>query len=211
MNTSRFISARATAAFAVCAGLAAAMLTQASAQQPVTPFTLPPEQIAERATKARDVTVAYKEKLREGINKALKDGGTRGAIGACNTLAPGLNSKFSDESTFEVARTSNKVRNPENAPDAWEAKGLEALAAEIARGTDPKKLELYEITTTPEGQHLFRYMRPIMMGEECLMCHGSAIAQDIKLEIAHYYPEDKATGFNLGEMRGAFSLVQQLD
>jgi hypothetical protein len=33
----------------------------------------------------------------------------------------------------------------------------------------------------------------------------------VKAEIAKYYTDDKAIGFNLGELRGAFSLVQQLD
>jgi hypothetical protein len=58
---------------------------------------------------------------------------------------------------------------------------------------------------------LFRYMRPIIMRETCLACHGPSVAQDVKAEIAKYYTDDKAVGFNLGELRGAFSLVQQLD
>jgi hypothetical protein len=175
------------------------------------PKTLTTEAMQDRAAKARDLSHQYKERLTAGIVTALKEGGPKGAIGACNTLAPELNNKLSEESTFEIARTAMKVRNPENTPDAWELKGLEAFQKEIALGSDPKKMEIYDVAVTSEGQSLFRYMRPIVMSEPCLICHGPSVTQELKSEIAQYYPDDKATGYNIGELRGAFSLIQQLD
>ena len=164
-----------------------------------------------RAAKARELAHSYSEKLRVGILNALKDGGPVGAIGACNTLAPELNTSITESSTFEISRTAMRVRNPDNAPDAWEQAVLEQFQTAISAGGDPKSIETYDVVTTQEGQRLFRYMRPITMREPCLACHGPSIAQDVKAEIAKYYSDDKATGFNLGELRGAFSLVQQLD
>ena len=114
--------------------------------------------------------------------------------------------RTTEESTFEIARTSVKVRNPDNAPDAWEASGLELFQKQLTGGADPKTLEMFEVTQTKEGQSIFRYMRPIMMHEQCLACHGPAVAPDVKGEIAQYYPDDKAVGFNLNDMRGAFTL-----
>ena len=167
--------------------------------------------LAQRAAKARELAHTYSDKLRLGLEQALKESGPKGAIGACNTLAPELNTSVTEESTFEIARTSLKVRNPENAPDAWELVGLEHFQKSLSAGADVKSLEVFEVTTTKEGQRLFRYMRPITMRETCLACHGPNVATDVKAEIAKYYTDDKATGYSLGELRGAFSLVQQLD
>ena len=167
--------------------------------------------MAARAAKARTLANVYAEKLRMGVVQALLEGGPVGAIGACNTLAPELNTSVTDESSFEIGRTAFRVRNPDNAPDAWELAGLENLQKALAGGGDAKTMETYDIVTTKEGQRLFRYMRPIMMREPCMSCHGPNVAQDVKSEIAKYYTDDKAIGFNLGDLRGAFSLVQQLD
>ena len=171
----------------------------------------PDAETMERVTKARELAHTYSERLRVDLAQALKDVGPVGAIGACNTLAPELNASVTDESTFEIARTALRVRNPENAPDTWELAGLESFQKSLAGGADVRTLEVFEVTTTKEGQRLFRYMRPITMREPCLVCHGTNVAQDVKAEIAKYYTDDKAVGYNLGELRGAFSLVQQLD
>jgi len=187
---------------------------QQAAQQPAQPQPAPlaaDADLSVRATKARDLAHVYSEKLRDGIAKALKEVGPVGAVGACNILAPELNATVTDDSTFEIGRTALRVRNPENAPDAWELAGLEQFQKALAGGSDAKTLEIYDVVTTKEGQRLFRYMRPITMREPCMTCHGTNVAQDVKAEIAKYYADDKALGFALGELRGAFSLVQQLD
>lgn len=197
----------ALAVVLACAVIVAAVTGRA--QQ--LPDQAPIVDTAARAAKARSLAHAYSEKLRANLAQALKEGGPVGAIGACNILAPEMNTSVTDESTFEIARTALRVRNPDNAPDAWEQATLEMFQKALIGGADPKTLETNDVVTTKEGQRLFRYMRPITMHEPCLVCHGSNVAQDVKAEIAKYYPDDKATGFNLGELRGAFSLVQQLD
>ena len=189
--------------------MAVLFIAASQAQQSTAPA--PAVDVAARADKARALSNLYSEKLRIGVVQALRDGGPVGAIGACNTLAPELNTTVTDESTFEVSRTAFRVRNPDNAPDAWELAGLEGFQKSMAGGGDAKVIETYDIVTTKEGQRLFRYLRPIVMREPCMACHGPAVAQDVKAEIAKYYTDDKAIGFNLGELRGAFSLVQQLD
>ena len=171
----------------------------------------PDAETMERVTKARELAHTYSERLRVDLAQALKDVGPVGAIGACNTLAPDLNATVSDGSTFEISRTALRVRNPENAPDSWEQAVLDQFQKAAAGGADARVLETFDIVTTAEGQKLFRYMRPIVMREPCMACHGVNVTQDVKAEIAKYYSDDKATGYTLGEIRGAFSLVQQLD
>lgn len=200
---------------AAFAGAALGIVGFALAEDKPAPTTvtnpLSAAEMQERAAKARELTHQYKERLAAGLAQALKESGPKGAIGACNTLAPELNNTLTESSSFEIARTAVKVRNPENTADSWELRGLDAFQKEIALGSDPKKMELYDVVATSEGQRLFRYMRPIMMAEPCLVCHGPNVAQELKSEIAQYYPDDKATGYNIGDMRGAFSLIQQLD
>ena len=193
------------------AGLMTGPPLTVDAQQLTQPQATPDVDMAVRAAKARELAHLYSEKLRAGITKALKEVGPVGAISACNILAPELNASITDDSTFEIGRTALRVRNPENAPDSWELAGLEQFQKELASGADVKTVETFDIVTTKEGQRLFRYMRPITMREPCLLCHGPNVAQDVKAEIAKYYSDDKALGFAMGELRGAFSLVQQLD
>ena len=192
---------------AALVGAALGIAVRSHAQQAPPPTA----DLAARAAKARDLAHVYSEKLRTGLAQAFKEGGAVGAIGACNTLAPDLNASVSDTSTFEISRTSLRLRNPENAPDAWEQAVLEQFQKAIAGGADPKALETFDVVTTTEGQRLFRYMRPIVTGEVCLACHGPNVATEVKAEIAKYYSDDKAVGYALGEMRGAFSLVQQYE
>lgn len=179
--------------------------------------TAPPERttpeldLASRAASARNLAHLYAERMRQNISSALKEGGPVRAIDACNTLAPELNASVPDGTTFEVARTALRVRNPDNAPDTWEQGNLETFEKSMASGADPKTLEIYEVVATKEGQRLFRYMRPITMREACMSCHGSSVAAEVKSEIAKYYPDDRATGYSIGDLRGAFSIVQQID
>ena len=54
----------------------------------------------------------------------------------------------------------------------------------------------------PDGSA--RYMSAIVTQPLCLTCHGSEIAPEVAAEIARHYPEDQATGFAAGDLRGAF-------
>jgi hypothetical protein len=47
---------------------------------------------------------------------------------------------------------------------------------------------------------------PIKLQAQCLMCHGpeEQIVPEIKAQLAKLYPDDRATGFEEGELRGWF-------
>ncbi len=38
----------------------------------------------------------------------------------------------------------------------------------------------------------------------CKQCHGARIKPDVKARLQALYPEDEATGFKKGELRGIF-------
>ncbi|MFT6919058.1 MAG: hypothetical protein ACJA2G_001693 [Cognaticolwellia sp.] len=53
---------------------------------------------------------------------------------------------------------------------------------------------------------VLRYMKAIPTGGLCLACHGSKLADDVSSKVNELYPNDQATGFKLGDIRGAFTL-----
>lgn len=202
-------------AFARALAASGAMLCVLSAsahpQSAGSPEALALPDLENRLKASRDAVRTYSEQLKHRITDAIRTGGLKGAIGSCKSLAPELNAAVADQTGVEIARTALRLRNPDNAPDAWETANLEAFVKQLSGGADAKTLEAFDVVTTKEGQRLFRYMKPIVTAEICLGCHGADIPQEIRLEIARNYPEDKATGYNLGEMRGAFSVVQEVE
>lgn len=192
----------------VCLVTGAMAQTRPPAQTQVSPTS---KTGPELVLAARDAVRRHAEDLKIGLQQALKNGGPKAAIGACTSLAPEIDGKIAEQSGFEIGRTALKTRNPENTPDDWERRQLEAFVQKLTAGADPKTLETHDIQTTSEGQKLFRYMKPILMAEPCLACHGPNVAQDVKAEIARTYNDDKAVGFNVGELRGAFSVVQVIE
>ncbi|MGD9802221.1 MAG: DUF3365 domain-containing protein [Hyphomicrobiaceae bacterium] len=159
---------------------------------------------------ARQTVRRFKERMKGELAAAIKSDGAANAVSLCQTIAPDISTEFTDSSGFEVMRTSFKLRNPENAPGTWERDVLADFQEKAAAGADPNTLERFDEIETPEGDKLFRYMSGISTGEICLNCHGSEIKPDVKAELVRYYPDDKATGYRLGELRGAFSLVKLL-
>lgn len=160
---------------------------------------------------ARQTVQRFKDRLKGELAAAIRSEGAANAISLCQTIAPDISTELSDNSGFEVLRTALKLRNPENAASPWELEVLKTFQEKAAAGADPDKLEHFAEVVTPEGDRLWRYMRGIQTGEVCLSCHGTDIKPDVKAELVRYYPDDKATGFKLGELRGAFSLVKLIE
>jgi len=98
-----------------------------------------------------------------------------------------------------VSRTSLKVRNPDNAPDARERAVLELWRNKVEAGTPPSALEPFASDSDD-----FLWMKPIVAEPPCLMCHGSDVPAAVADAIAARYPQDRATGYSAGDLRGAF-------
>ena len=158
----------------------------------------------------RGAIKALGAELKSTLQSTMKAEGPVKAISVCNEQAPRLAQKVSDEKGMEVARTSLKVRNELNAPDAWELSVLEQFEQRKAEGEPVKTME-YSETTTHNGNKVFRYMKAIPADDVCLMCHGETIGDGLSAEINKLYPNDQATGFKKGDIRGAFTVVKILE
>jgi hypothetical protein len=141
--------------------------------------------------------------LKSELTAAIAAGGPVSAIDVCHTRAPQIAARLSQESGAQVGRTALRVRNPANAPDGTEREVLEQFGAELASGKAQGPLEaVFEIDRG--GQVERRYMRAIPTDALCLTCHGKSLAPEVAAAIARDYPGDQATGFEQGQLRGAF-------
>ncbi|NIP71836.1 MAG: DUF3365 domain-containing protein [Gammaproteobacteria bacterium] len=156
------------------------------------------------------ITVEYfMGELKGALLGAMTREGPAAAIEVCNRKAPALAAEISHLTGWRVGRTSLKPRNPNNAPDAWERRVLKRFEHARAQGADPRKLEFHEMVKTGGG-FAWRYMKAIPTGGVCLSCHGSEIAEPVSARLQALYPEDPATGFQVGDVRGAFSITQPI-
>lgn len=106
---------------------------------------------------------------------------------------------------FFFKRTADRVRNRANAPDDWELRQMENFQYWLDAGVDENTLDVSEIVKEG-GQTWFRWMRPIMMTEDCLTCHGEAISDPILTRLGQDYPDDEGTGYFEGDLAGAYSV-----
>ncbi len=158
----------------------------------------------------RQLSKQFMGELKRELQLALKAGGPLNAIRVCQKRAPEIARKLSLKSGWHLKRTSLRVRNPKNAPDAWERRVLKKFTAEISAGRNLHTLEYGEVVVE-DGKRVFRYAKAIPTGKICLMCHGAKIRPALRRKILELYPEDKAVGFREGELRGIFSLKKVLD
>lgn len=160
------------------------------------------------AVRAQGWTQDLGKNLQTHLKAALTQGGPLAAVEVCHAKAPSIAQDMSQQQGVDIGRTSLKLRNPANAPDAWEQQVLADFAARLTKGEPLTALEHYAVVETG-GQKQFRYMKAIGVQETCLICHGEVLAPELQSKIKALYPQDQATGYKLGELRGAFTLTQK--
>ena len=124
------------------------------------------------------------------LKAAMADPAT--AIHFCKTRAPSIASQIGKEQNLRIGRTSFQIRNLNNQPPQW-AKGFVR-----ARVNDAVTLQLAD-----DGLGL---LFPIRVKTVFLHCHGQQSEMDpsIFAAVLSDYPDDKATGFKVGDLGGYF-------
>ncbi|PJA77081.1 hypothetical protein CO151_00600 [bacterium CG_4_9_14_3_um_filter_65_15] len=160
----------------------------------------------EALLRCKAAAAALGSNLKTALKQAMQDGGPVAALEVCNVQAPAIAAAIDEREGITVGRTSLKWRNPDNAPDAWERGVLEKFAADKSGGASTLDLETWAVVPGPDGGRDFRYMKAIPTLSLCLKCHGADVAPDVAEKIRTLYPADHATGYGLGDLRGAFSV-----
>lgn len=151
---------------------------------------------------ARQLVQSFVGELKPQLQAAMAEGGPAHAITVCSQAAPRIADALSARSGWHVTRVSLQQRNASRAvPDAWERGVLEDFERLRAAGADPAQLVRAEIV---RGQ--YRYMQAQVTEGLCLACHGDTLSPETRAALQEYYPDDEATGYGLGAVRGAISL-----
>lgn len=159
----------------------------------------PDEELEIRAT-GEAASEALVTTLGSQLKGALQSGGPVAAISFCKEVAIPMTEATSGRfAGVTIRRTTLQPRNPANAPDATDREILEQWIAEMGEKEEaPEPRVIWEDGTA-------RYYRPLLIAEVCLNCHGDAsgFPPELASILAESYPEDEATGYALGDLRGA--------
>jgi len=146
--------------------------------------------------------------LQAELKSAMQAGGPVAAIGVCNTQAMPITQEVAIEQGLSVYRVSLKNRNPANLPNAWQTVVLENFEQQKAAGKDIGSL-VWSEKVSVDGVQEFRFMQAIPTAAVCLSCHGTDLSPEVSQVLASLYPEDRATGYQVGDIRGAFVATQK--
>ncbi len=160
---------------------------------------------------ARGVAATIPPKLLKVLQDEIQKAGPEAAISVCREKAPQMAKDLSEKTGWQIRRVSLKNRNPKAAPDAWEQEVLNDFDARAKAGEKPATLERGEVVSVG-NEKTYRYMKALPTNELCLGCHGAAeqMTPGIRAKLQALYPEDKATGYTVGQIRGALTLKRPL-
>lgn len=156
--------------------------------------------------KGRAAARALDETLKKKMSASMREVGPSGALAVCTYQAQALAGEVEANQGVRVRRTSLKLRNPRNAPDAYEKELLIRLEGLRREGNLP--VEVLEERRTSDGR-VYRYAKPLLVEPMCLTCHGRGeeIPGDVRRELEVRYPKDTATGYKLGDLGGIVTVV----
>ena len=150
--------------------------------------------VINEATKGK--AIAAKEELFKQLSgrlmEVMKSDGPAAAIEVCSKEASQFASAVSEQQGVKIGRTALKLRNSSNVPPTW------ANSLATADAIDPQFVEI--------DDHTVGALLPIKLQQKCLNCHGAeeTLLPAVKDQLAKHYPNDEATGFKEGDLRGWF-------
>jgi hypothetical protein len=157
---------------------------------------------------ARQVASQVPPKLLQVLTEAIAKDGPAAAMAVCRDKAPQMAKAASEQTGWNIKRVSLQNRNPKAVPDAWERAALEEFDRRAAAGESPATLEKSDTVTTDAGRTEYRYMKALPVQQLCLTCHGKAdkLLPEVASQLHTLYPDDKAVGYALGQIRGAMTI-----
>jgi hypothetical protein len=166
-----------------------------------------PEQTEIALRRGRAIATETFGLLRTNLQTAIQSGGISNALPFCSLAASPLTASMAEKHGVTLRRVTHKARQPSgkaSEPELALLNHFESLmtSASITNPPPPLVTNLAPDTLT--------FFAPIVIGVElCLKCHGTPgtdIAQSDLEVIRKLYPQDEATGFTMGQLRGAWRI-----
>ncbi len=144
--------------------------------------------------------------LLQKVSGAIAEGGAAHAVAFCNLLAMPLTDSIADKNAVTIQRVTDKARNSAN---ALLGEREIALFQKIQDSLRNGSVQPHYLLDDEEGNTV--YYKPIFLGmPTCLQCHGTP-GKDIEAatfaKIKEKYPDDAATGYMLGQLRGLWKIT----
>jgi len=121
----------------------------------------------------------------------------------CHLKASPIVDSISKAFNARISRISIKYRNPANSPDTLDLTIINAYARQLAEGQALQPHLEYS------GNNVIFYSPIVIQNPMCLLCHGEpgrTIDQANYDFIRSKYPDDLATGYQLGDLRGVWKV-----
>jgi cytochrome c553 len=141
--------------------------------------------------------------LGKNLMGTIQKKGTLEALTFCNEKAYPLTDSMSVVYNAAIKRVSDKPRNYNNQANADELTYIKTFKKEIANGQEPKPI-VNDLNTKVQIYY------PIITNTMCLQCHGKPnehIQPRILKSLAELYPNDKAIGYDINQVRGLWSVT----
>lgn len=152
-----------------------------------------------------EIAEEAQKELMTALQNAIAEKGVSGAVEYCSAQALPLVKNVGEKYGVKVRRVSQDYRNPADQPDEMEEMLLQAYAYNEENEIENKP----NVQEMEEGGVLL-YTKAIKIpGGICLNCHGEPgkdIAEETLKKIGELYPEDKAKGHQIGDLRGMWSI-----
>lgn len=161
------------------------------------PVSQAPAELRIPISRADLVVAAMQDAVIRELSDALARGGPAQAIDFCHLDATAAAQRVGRQEGIAAGRTSDRLRDPTNAPRPWAAPLVRANAGRAARSVEGFAVDLGDKVGV---------LRPIVERPMCAGCHGPAekLHPAVKLALTDRYPADRAVGFHDGEIRGWF-------
>lgn len=155
---------------------------------------------------SRGATTDLLLSLRRTLESHLAAGGPAHAIAVCADTARVMTEAIGKKNALNIHRVSDRWRNPLDKPDGFESSVLKRFSAALRETTLTDASEHSEVVLE-DGRRVLRYMKPIRILGMCTACHGEPSRMDpaVREAIKDRYPDDRATGYAIGDLRGAVS------
>ncbi|MCA0153886.1 c-type heme family protein [Winogradskyella vincentii] len=146
--------------------------------------------------------LSTKAVLGKNLMKTIQKKGTLEALNFCNERALPLTDSMAVVHNARIKRISDKPRNIRNLASKTELTYIEKFKNDLKAG-----IEVQPIIT--ENNSSVNVYYPIVTNSMCLQCHGKPtenIEPRVLDRLATLYPNDKAIGYNVNQVRGIWDI-----